>query len=158
MPEPETMNTTAEKPDYQIAAEELRTFYAGLGLHHEIDSHGPAYADGWNHYAFTVHYQNAGAAIVADGYTTPEGSIDWRQGTGITDDPEPAEVLASAARDYADARGLTFEDWAGNLGYDTDSRKAEKIYDACLEMGEKLAALGLSDEQFNTLAEFANRL
>lgn len=146
------MKTIDETPDYEIAAAQLRDFYAGLGIGSRISPEGlRADSDGWCCFAFEVHFWN------------PENAslfcrIDWRQGTGITDDPDPAEVLASAAQDYADARGLTFEDWAGNLGYDTDSRKAEKTYDACMAMGDKLTTLGLTDEQIDTLAEFAGRL
>lgn len=152
------MTTTKAKPDYEIAAAQLRDFYAGLGLHHKIDSNGAAYSDGWNHHAFTVHFYAPNAAVVADGYTVPECSIDWRQGVAVKTDPDPAEVLASAARNYADARGLTFEDWAASLGYDTDSRKAEKIYDACMATGDKLTTLRLTGYQIDTLAEFAGRL
>lgn len=32
----------------------------------------------------------------------------------------------------------TFEDWCGNLGYDTDSRKALQVYLSCQENGTKL--------------------
>ncbi len=47
-------------------------------------------------------------------------------------------VMDSGAIDFAD-----FDDWASSLGCDTDSRAAEKTYQACLETGLKLrAALG----------------
>jgi len=32
----------------------------------------------------------------------------------------------------------TFEDFANEFGYDTDSRKAEKVYHKCIRLGEKL--------------------
>jgi hypothetical protein len=36
-----------------------------------------------------------------------------------------------------------FESWASEIGYDADSRKAESIYRACLEIALKLrSALG----------------
>lgn len=45
--------------------------------------------------------------------------------------------------------GETFEDWADTFGYDTDSRKAERIYRACVDahwafirMGANLETLG----------------
>lgn len=34
----------------------------------------------------------------------------------------------------------SFEDWAGDFGYDADSRKAEGIYRACDSIGRQLAA------------------
>lgn len=42
--------------------------------------------------------------------------------------PEPWAVLAAVCRDSLDAHGQSFEDWAANYGYDSDSRKAETIY------------------------------
>lgn len=49
--------------------------------------------------------------------------------------PEAAGVLyclASDAGGVQNSRG--FEDWAADLGYDADSRKAEAIYRACCDM------------------------
>lgn len=57
--------------------------------------------------------------------------------------PDSVDVLASLARDsdVLDAGG--FENWASDLGYDTDSRQAEVIYRACLDIALKLrSALG----------------
>ena len=54
--------------------------------------------------------------------------------------PTVDDVLYSLVRDsdVIDYRG--FEDWAENCGYETDSRKAETIYRACLDIGLKLRA------------------
>ncbi len=52
------------------------------------------------------------------------------------------DSLAMSMRSVCD--GESFEDWAGNLGYDTDSRKAEATYNACMEEGRNLLGfLGL---------------
>lgn len=56
--------------------------------------------------------------VVKDGYRTPLG-------------PCPAEVLAAVCGDALEAIETTFADWAGNFGYDSDSRKAEAIYNTC---------------------------
>lgn len=58
--------------------------------------------------------------------------------------PSIGEVMQSLARDsdVLDAGG--FEEWAGNLGYDPDSRAAEAIYKECLEIALKLRR-GLGD-------------
>lgn len=45
-----------------------------------------------------------------------------------------------------------FEDWARDFGYNTDSRKAEAIYRACLEIALQLRAL-ISDAELSTLRE-----
>lgn len=58
-------------------------------------------------------------------------------------DPNPVDVIYSLAMesDVIDYAG--FEDWAESFGYDTDSRNAEKIYNACLVTALKLrAAIG----------------
>lgn len=47
------------------------------------------------------------------------------------------DVLYSLLID-SDANEYTFEDWADNFGYDTDSRKAEQIYHACKENARKV--------------------
>ena len=45
-----------------------------------------------------------------------------------------------------------FEDWADMLGYEADSRSAEKIYRACLEIGLKLRSM-LGDEKLRQLRD-----
>lgn len=92
----------------------------------------------------------------------PAGSTHWRvmiqrsgaelvthysMGPAHTDAPELPGVLWSLLMDtdgleYSD----TFEEWASNLGYDEDSRKAEKIYKACQETQSRLALLFESSE------------
>lgn len=52
--------------------------------------------------------------------------------------PDSLDVLYSLASDSDVINCGTFEEWASNLGYDTDSRKAEAIYRACLEIALKL--------------------
>lgn len=59
--------------------------------------------------------------------------------------PELASVLSSLVSDASAIDYNCFEDWASDMGYDTDSRSAEAIYRACLETGLKLRnALGES--------------
>lgn len=75
----------------------------------------------------------------------------FSMGLGLTNDPTPEEVLDCLA---SDASGIdnsrTFEDWANEYGYDTDSRKAEKIYTACQRETKKLHAF-LGETAYNTL-------
>lgn len=51
--------------------------------------------------------------------------------------PSLADVLYSLVMD-SDAGEYTFEEWAGNFGYDTDSRTAESMYNQCRDTGSKL--------------------
>ena len=54
--------------------------------------------------------------------------------------PKLADVLHSLLSDgSAFFDGLTFEDWASDFGYDTDSRKAEAMFRECDAIGRKLA-------------------
>lgn len=59
------------------------------------------------------------------------------------DAPSAADVLYALTSDASVLDSATFEDWAGDLGFDPDSRLAEKIYRACLEIALKMrAAIG----------------
>lgn len=57
--------------------------------------------------------------------------------------PDVLDCMASDSATVENARG--FEDWAGELGYETDSRAHEKIYKAVQRQRDKLKAF-LGDE------------
>lgn len=63
--------------------------------------------------------------------------------------PKLRDVMHSLLMDSSAIDHPSFESWAADFGYDTDSRSAEKTYRACLETGLRLRAV-LGDE---TLAE-----
>lgn len=70
------------------------------------------------------------------------GPILFSQGIAIKDPPTVEDVLNCVSSDvagYENAR--SFEDWASEYGYDTDSRKAEKIYKEIGKQAEELKAL-----------------
>lgn len=54
--------------------------------------------------------------------------------------PTAASVLHSLLLD-AQALEQSFSDWAGDLGFDTDSRKALSTYEACCESGQTMRKL-----------------
>ena len=69
--------------------------------------------------------------------------------------PALADVMASLLLDgspYFDAE--TFEDWADNFGYDSDSIKARDTYDTCMKTGLELAR-AFTREELDTLREAA---
>lgn len=68
--------------------------------------------------------------------------------------PEPADVVSSLMLDAGVLDAGSFEEWASNYGYDTDSRKAETIYRECLEIALQLRA-GLGNSIMEELAEAA---
>jgi len=61
--------------------------------------------------------------------------------------PELADVIAALIMDgSADFDAQSFEDWASNYGYDTDSRTAEKMYSECLRTGQAIRRAVTADE------------
>ena len=54
--------------------------------------------------------------------------------------PDPLDVIYSLVTDASVLDSSGFEDWASDFGYETDSRAAESIYRACLEIALKLRA------------------
>lgn len=141
-----------ERPDHVIAREALDTFVRKLKLRTSISS--PTYATdagGWKHRAYTV---------TINGHAFP-----YMMGLGLSHAPEVSEVLASLSQE-AEARTQTFEEWAGDYGYDTDSRTAEAIYKLCRAKaiyklcranGRKLRSI-LTPKQIQHIAELGSQL
>ncbi len=67
-------------------------------------------------------------------------SLDYFMGSALTSEPDSASVLSSLLLD-ASALDESFENWCADYGYDTDSRKAERLYKLCCKQGEKLKQL-----------------
>lgn len=120
---------------------------------------GPTKRDDWECDAWKVSFGRGGLAVehfdfyTGLGHRTPapetredRGPMSARYARQVADDrlkrgkpviPKAASVLHSLVLD-ADAIGQSFNDWAGDLGYDTDSRKALETFLACQENGVKL--------------------
>lgn len=60
--------------------------------------------------------------------------------------PDYVDVLWSLLQDASVLDSPTFEDWASDLGYDRDSRKAEAIYRECLRVALALRNGFTADE------------
>lgn len=85
-------------------------------------------------------------------------TLFFSQGYGISVDPDAESVLDCLASDSASIENArSFEDWANEYGYNTDSRKAEKIFKACERQAEKLKSF-LGDELYNSLLWKTERL
>jgi len=75
------------------------------------------------------------------GYHEPL-TVYFSQGSAHKKPPTLAEVLDCLASDAAGVdNAKDFEDWASEYGYDTDSRKAERIYDVCKAQAQELKDL-----------------
>ena len=133
------------------AREALRAEFAALGLVAEVKKTSSCPikdSEGWQHWPWLVSIR----------YSCPGPSdvirLPYKHGIALTDAPEPAEVLANYCRDWLDAK-QPFEEWVGNYGYDSDSRKAERTWKHCRDC---LPAGFLSRETREKLAELASML
>jgi hypothetical protein len=86
----------------------------------------------WEHDAWSCTFRKSGE----------QGSVTFPYRAGIGHEgrtPKAADVMGDLlldAESYDDADG--FEDWARDFGYDTDSRRAERMYLACGETSRRL--------------------
>ena len=81
-----------------------------------------------NHFKVTLRRD---VLVPLSGHTSRQLTTYFSQGYGIQGEPTAVGVLScliSDAASYNNARG--FEDWASDLGFDPDSRKAERTYRA----------------------------
>ena len=67
--------------------------------------------------------------------------------------PKLDDVLYSLLSD-SEACDLDFDEWCAEFGYDTDSRKALAVYEACKANGEKCKRLGIGGAEMRE--KFAN--
>jgi hypothetical protein len=83
-------------------------------------------------------------------------TVWFSQGSAHKEPPTAADVLNSLSFDSC-ATGETFESWANEYGYDTDSRSAEKTYKACLRYARLLEGF-LGSDLYNELMGEVERL
>jgi hypothetical protein len=82
----------------------------------------------------------------------------FSQGYGISGEPTVEDVLDCLACDAMMVEGgRSFEDWCGELGLDTDSRKAEKTF-KLVELQAKELRCVLGDEAYDELLYETERL
>jgi hypothetical protein len=66
-------------------------------------------------------------------------TIFFSMGPALCREPSAEDVLDCLASDSSSVENAqSFEDWASDLGYDTDSRKAERTYNICCTQAGKL--------------------
>ena len=81
-------------------------------------------------------------------YNGREIKTPFYTGSGWNREPNVADVMEALFLD-ADAKNYeTFESWAQDMGYDTDSRKAESIFNHCLETNRQLDYLLEDDREY----------
>lgn len=85
--------------------------------------------------------------------TNKEGearSWEYSMGSGHKGEPSMSGVLESLQCDASGRTGQSFEDWCSEYGYDTDSKRAEAMYNACGQTAFKLRSL-LGRDAYETL-------
>lgn len=118
---------------------EFKAFYVGAG---QEGFNG----EKWEHDKWTCVFTRKGKTQ----------SFEYRTGTGHREKgrvdqhswtvqvrpvpPSAADVLYCLTSDALSAQ-QTFQSWCAELGYDSDSRRAEKTYFACQEVSDKLTKL-----------------
>jgi hypothetical protein len=80
-------------------------------------------------------------------------TIYFSMGFGLKGaEPTLAEVLDCLASDAAGVENAQgFEDWAGEYGYDSDSRKAERTFRVCEKQAERLKQFIGDDATYQAL-------
>lgn len=81
-------------------------------------------------------------------------TIPFSMGMGLECEPDAETVLDCLASDSASIENArSFEDWAAELGYDADSRKAERTFKLCRDQAEALerwlAGVEVPDDEEN---------
>lgn len=72
--------------------------------------------------------------------------LEYSMGSAYTTAPEIAQVLGCVIDDVQGLENTwTFDGWCGEYGYDLDSRKAEKIYQAVEKERQDLAMFAGTD-------------
>lgn len=73
-------------------------------------------------------------------------SFYFSQGEAHTASPTLIDCLSCLLSDASSVDRASFNDWADDMGYDTDSRKAFAIYEACQATATALATLFTKQE------------
>lgn len=79
--------------------------------------------------------------------------VKFLPGNAQFPDPTLQEVLYSLSSDSDVRHYLTYEQWAEDIGFDKDSRKGEKIYDACRKQTADFMILVGSESNLDKLRE-----
>ena len=127
----------------------LKAFIAEHKISAEVQtaSSNPLMEDGgrdMDHYAVTLKHGRK------------RMSVTFSMGRGLRREPNADDVLDCLASDAATST-QSFEYWCGDLGYDVDSRKAERTFKAVRKQSERLCAL-LGDVAFYALLYHTERL
>lgn len=83
-------------------------------------------------------------------------TVIFSQGYGHNGQEPTADDVISCLVFDSDCLDYDFEEWASNLGYNPDSRKAYRTFDICLIQSRKLIKFIDSEEDMEALREWAS--
>ena len=120
---------------------------------------GPHYKrgdDGWEHHAYKLRLTHQGRQM----------TVPWKQGIGITNDPDIGSVMSALISDASSVEYSTgFADWAESLGFNPDSIKDREVYQQAEAQTDKLSELlgrqlmvALMDDEDSTYGDDAHFL
>ena len=99
-----------------------------------------------NHYRVKLSRTGSTPGVLSKTLT-----VYFSQGYGIKEQPTAEAVLDCLASDSVGIENAqSFEDWAPEYGYDTDSRKAEKLFRVCEKDAARLKTF-LGDDLYKVL-------
>jgi hypothetical protein len=94
---------------------------------------GPSRREGWDvgaHHYYIRLATNLGTV-----------QLTYSMGSGLKGGPTLAAVLESVQLDCSSVYGRDFEEWCGDFGYDTDSRKALATYSECVAISAEMETM-----------------
>lgn len=65
-------------------------------------------------------------------------TVPFYMGSAHTNEPSACDVISCLISDSTAAGYESFEEWASDYGYDTDSREAERTFKTCVGIGRRL--------------------
>ena len=89
-------------------------------------------------------------------YGHKQMTLFFSQGFGIDGEPKASSVLDCIKSDYQVSID-GFGEFCFNCGYDQDSRKAYRIYQACVDQGKKLQKFLSDDHEANFFSMGTNK-
>lgn len=122
----------------------VRAFFTGYGIVlANVEDLGIQTDDGgWDHFAWTVTVRNRYWPDAPVSRKDMSGyEFLYRQGLAHTKPPTVIDLMSSLLLDASCIIDRDFEEFAEDLGYDSDSRKAEKLYQQIVENNAKLCEL-----------------
>ena len=133
-----------KEPNWPSLNWKVEILRSGRPILHTVYSAGLAHIPGYKHSSHISLYESEVLSNAIQKGRVPMHQEPRIATPGKVPDPKIEDVLYCLLSDgSADFDAQRFEDWCTDLGYDTDSRKAESIYRECLRIGQALrGALG----------------